>query len=112
MVAALETIAAMRPSGRKIGVLGKMGELGIHADEGYRRVGEKAAASLDTLICVGEESAQIADAARSAGLKDISMVDGNTEASRTLSSLSRKGDLVLLKASRSARLEEVLHQFI
>jgi UDP-N-acetylmuramoyl-tripeptide--D-alanyl-D-alanine ligase len=112
MVAALETIAHMKPKGRKFAVLGKMGELGIHASEGYRRVGKKAATTLDTLICVGEEASEIAEAAASAGLKDVRKVTGNAEASRLLSTLSKEGDLVLLKASRSARLEEVLHQFI
>jgi UDP-N-acetylmuramoyl-tripeptide--D-alanyl-D-alanine ligase len=112
MVAALETLHSMPSSGRRIAVLGKMGELGIHASEGYRRVGEKAAVTLDTLICVGSEAEAIGVAAGSKGLQDVKTVAGNGEAAQLLSSLSREGDLVLLKASRSARLEEVLHQFI
>jgi UDP-N-acetylmuramyl pentapeptide synthase len=35
----------------------------------------------------------------------------NATAASLLSSLAREGDLVLLKASRSARMEEVLQRF-
>ena len=112
MVAALETIGSLPADGRKIGVLGKMGELGIHASDGYRRVGEKAARCLDMLICVGNEAEEIARAAADKGMKDVLTVAGNPEAAKLLSSLCKEGDLVLLKASRSARLEEILHQFI
>jgi UDP-N-acetylmuramoyl-tripeptide--D-alanyl-D-alanine ligase len=112
MVAALETIGSMPASGRKIAVLGRMGELGIHASEGYRRVGERAALELDTLICVGNEAEVIATAATGKGMKDVRTVADNPEAAKLLSSLCKQGDLVLLKASRSARLEEILHQFI
>jgi UDP-N-acetylmuramoyl-tripeptide--D-alanyl-D-alanine ligase len=112
MVAALETIGSMPASGRKIAVLGRMGELGIHASEGYQRVGERAAQGLDMLICVGNEAEGIATAATGKGMKDVRTVSGNPEAAKLLSSLCKEGDLVLLKASRSAHLEEILHRFI
>jgi UDP-N-acetylmuramyl pentapeptide synthase len=38
-------------------------------------------------------------------------VEGNDAAARTLRSLARAGDLILLKGSRGARLEEVLRAF-
>ncbi len=111
MVAALETLSSVPAAGRKIAVLGRMGELGAHAAEGYARVGRSAAGVLDILICVGEEASAIAAAARDAGLADPRVVADNAAASALLSSLAREGDLVLLKASRSARMEEVLANF-
>ena len=111
MVAALETLSSVPASGRKIAVLGRMGELGAHAAEGYARVGRSAAGVLDILICVGEEASAIAAAARDAGLADPSVVADNAAAAALLSSLAREGDLVLLKASRRARMEEVLANF-
>lgn len=108
MVAALETIGSVNVTGRKIAVLGKMGELGAHAAAGYQRVGEKAAGIVDTLICVGEEASAIADAAVKAGHSGTQCVSTNEMAAGILSRLLAPGDLVLLKASRSGRMEQIL----
>jgi UDP-N-acetylmuramoyl-tripeptide--D-alanyl-D-alanine ligase len=88
-----------------------MGELGIHAGEGYERVGKAAAVAVDTLLCVGSEAGAMAEAASRAGLGDARVLPDNATAASLLSSLAREGDLVLLKASRSARMEEVLQRF-
>ncbi len=111
MIAALETIGGISLPGRKIAVLGRMGELGIHAAAGYERVGNKSASVLSTLITVGDEASAMAEAASRGGLSDVRTVSDNTAAARLLSSLASEGDLVLLKASRSARMEEVLQHF-
>jgi UDP-N-acetylmuramoyl-tripeptide--D-alanyl-D-alanine ligase len=111
MVAALETLFSIPVSGRKIAMLGRMGELGSHAAESYERVGKAAALTAETLVCVGPEAAAIGDAALAAGLGDVRFTDDNSGAVALLAGLARKGDLVLLKASRSARLEEILQQF-
>jgi len=106
MTAALETLASSK--GRRIAVLGRMGELGDHAAEGYRRVGVKARSSADLLVCVGDEASAIGEAAMQAGLADVRPVADTKAAADLLSSLLSPGVTVLLKASRSARLEETL----
>ena len=106
MIAALETLATSK--GRRIAVLGRMGELGAHAAEAYRRVGFRAATSTDLLICVGAEAAAIGEAATNAGLGDVRLVPDTKSTADLLSELLSPGDTVLLKASRSARLEEIL----
>jgi UDP-N-acetylmuramoyl-tripeptide--D-alanyl-D-alanine ligase len=111
MVAALETLASLPGVGRRIAVLGRMGELGDHAATGYERVGKAAASFLQMLICVGAEAAAMAEAASRAGLADVRIVSDQAEAATLLSSLAQAGDLVLLKASRSAHMEEVLNHF-
>ena len=111
MIAALETIGGLSMPGRKIAVLGRMGELGIHAAAGYELVGHKSASVLSTLITVGDEASAMAEEASKAGLSDVRVVSDNTAAARLLSSLASEGDLVLLKASRSARMEEILQHF-
>jgi len=75
-------------------------------------VGERAARLLDTLITVGPEAAAIAEAATAKGMSDVRVTRDNTAAAALLSSLVRSGDQILLKASRSARMEEVLLQFV
>ena len=111
MIAALETIGGLSMPGRKIAVLGRMGELGIHAAAGYELVGHKSASVLSTLITVGDEASAMAEEASKAGLSDVRVVSDNTAAARLLSSLASEGDLVLLKASRIARMEEILQHF-
>ena len=111
MVAALATLRTMPAAGRRIAVLGMMGELGIHAAAGYEKVGRVAASQIDSLICVGKEASAIAEAAKAAGLSDVRLAADQTEAASQLSSIALAGDLVLLKASRSARMEEVIHHF-
>jgi UDP-N-acetylmuramoyl-tripeptide--D-alanyl-D-alanine ligase len=87
-----------------------MGELGPHAAAGYERVGRKAAETVQTLICVGEEASAMAEAAKAAGHDDARTVADHAAAAEMLSGMIQPGDLVLLKASRSARLEQILQQ--
>jgi len=111
MVAALETLSNLRTEGRRIAVLGKMGELGDHAAAGYKRVGNTAGGFADIVISVGSDASGIADAARNGGCSDVHETAGNDEASELLMKVAATGDLVLLKGSRSARMEEILSQF-
>lgn len=108
MSAALETLASTGVGKRRIAVLGRMGELGIHAADAYTRIGVKASASSDVLVCVGEEASAIGGSATSAGHADVRFVADTKSAADLLSGILHPGDIVLLKASRSARLEEIL----
>lgn len=107
MIAALRTMASLPVKGRKIAVLGRMGELGVHAAEGYRRVGEVAAETVDHLIVVGSEAAALSESARSCGLTGVTSVPDAETAALKVNNLALPGDLVLVKASRSARLEDL-----
>ena len=109
--AALVTLREIPGEGRRIAILGKMGELGDHASEGYRRVGTTAAAHADILIPVGQETEAIAKAAREAGLTRIHETESVQSAARMLSQLARPGDIVLVKGSRSAGMEAVFESF-
>ncbi|MCK9588264.1 MAG: UDP-N-acetylmuramoyl-tripeptide--D-alanyl-D-alanine ligase [Terrimicrobiaceae bacterium] len=111
MEAALTTLRALPGSGRRIAVLGRMGELGSHELEGYRRTGIAAGKNVDILITVGAESAPMADAARETGLGRIHEVEDTASAALMLVNLARPGDIVLVKGSRSARMESVLKHF-
>lgn len=109
--AALKTLAAIPAAGRRIAVLGRMGELGGHAGAGYRRVGTVAASSVDALVAVGPETAPLCEAARAAGLSEIFTSADTQEAAAILGEIVREGDLVLVKGSRAARMENVLSAF-
>ena len=98
MRAALDHLATFE-GGRRIAVLGEMGELGEEAAAHHREVGEHArAAGVDTLIGVAEP-------ARAYGPDEL--VATPEEAAELLAAQLEAGDIVLVKGSRSAGLEAV-----
>ena len=112
MKAALRTLVELDADGRRIAVLGEMGELGEESERGHREVGETAAElGVDQLIAIGEKGAIIARAAEKSGLKKSAAVGSTSEAAEMLADIAAPGDLVLIKGSRSARMERVLEEF-
>ena len=109
MLAALQTLADFPCSGRRIAVLGDMNELGVHTDAAHREVGEAAArAGVDFLCAVGAHAAVTAEAARKAGLGDVCAFASVEDAATGLKKQMHAGDVVLIKASRAARLERIV----
>ncbi len=103
MRAALADLAG-RP-GRRVAVLADMMELGPEEARFHREVGEAAAAAgIDLLVAVGERAAQYAAGANGLEAVHIATVE---EAVERVPGLLREGDVVLLKGSRSMRLERV-----
>ncbi|MGB8354216.1 MAG: UDP-N-acetylmuramoyl-tripeptide--D-alanyl-D-alanine ligase [Chthoniobacteraceae bacterium] len=109
MVAALRTLVQMPAGGRRIAVLGRMGELGVESERGHRRVGEAAGAlRIDCLITVGDEARFISGSAQQHGVSEVMHVSSTDEATVALRNLARAGDLVLVKGSRSAKMEKIV----
>ncbi len=109
MRAALETLASLPTPGRRIAVLGRMGELGGAAESGHRSVGAAAAkAGIEALIAVGEEARWIAEEAKVHGIATVWEVADPGEAAELLARHATPEDLILIKASRSVRMERVL----
>ena len=112
MKAALRTLVELDVDGRRIAVLGEMGELGQESESGHREVGECAAElGIDQLIAIGDGGAIIAQAAEKSGLEKSAAVGSTIEAAEVLSDIAAPGDLVLIKGSRLARTEQVLEEF-
>ena len=110
MKAALSTLAQWPATGRRIAILGRMGELGSHAEAGHRAVGEAAAAGIDALFTVGSEADWISDEARRNGFAGTTHFPDTATAAAALRSVLSKGDVVLVKGSRSARMERVIEE--
>lgn len=112
MKAGLKTLAGLECKGRRVAVLGRMGELGDHAEAGHREVGRHAAsAGLDALFTVGSEARWISEAAGEAGLRQTLAFDSHADCASHLQSWLKEGDLVLVKGSRSAAMETIINLF-
>ncbi|MFE8925538.1 UDP-N-acetylmuramoyl-tripeptide--D-alanyl-D-alanine ligase [Streptomyces rochei] len=100
--AALDALATIE-GGRSIAVLGEMLELGADSEAEHRAVGEYAASRADVVAAVGEAARPIA-----AGVGERTVVLADTAAAIDwLRGHLAAGDVVLVKASRGARLDEV-----
>lgn len=102
VTAALETVAAM--PGRRVAVLGKMHELGESEQAAHREMGALASSLGFEVIVVGEDPG----IASGAG-PDARIVSTPDAAVVVLRQIMEPGDVVLVKASRAAGLEAVVH---
>jgi UDP-N-acetylmuramoyl-tripeptide--D-alanyl-D-alanine ligase len=109
---ALDVLDKYPAKGRKILVMGDMMELGLQKDFFHCQAGERAAEVCDCFIGVGKSTRLAAEAARSSGLseKNIFICENSAQAREVLLKkiVPTRDDIVLVKGSRSMRMEEVL----
>ena len=111
MFAGLAVLA--RAPGRRLAVLGHMGELGDASAAAHRQVGAEAARLGLSLIAIGAEAAAIAESCRAAGGAEAEEVPDVAAAVGLIrSQLALGPTTVLIKASRSAALERVVQALI
>lgn len=113
MSAALDVLGEFHPSegARRIAVLGHMAELGQYSEQEHRMIGLKVGEiGVDVLLTIGELARDIRRGAIEAGIPEehTQHFDSPTEAGRWLDGEIRKGDIVLVKGSQSARTEKVV----
>tara|TARA_R110000850_G_scaffold64695_33_gene145119 strand:+ start:534 stop:1901 length:1368 start_codon:yes stop_codon:yes gene_type:complete len=107
MLAALETVRNMDVTGRRVAVLGFMGELGDHEEAEYAKLGASLAGNcVDALVTVGDRAALINSEARE--LNENHNFSSHREAAEFLESYLTPDDLVLVKGSRGAAMEKVI----
>jgi UDP-N-acetylmuramoyl-tripeptide--D-alanyl-D-alanine ligase len=108
--AMVDALAAM-PAQRRIVVAGEMLELGPTGDQLHRQAGKHAAQrGIDVLIGVRGLAKAIVEEARQGGIS-AQFVATPEEAGEWLAREARKGDVVLLKASRGVKLERALDRW-
>ncbi len=111
MRAALETLAGFMCSGRRIAVLGRMAELGSHAEQNHLDIGKAAQHHGVELCVVGTADAPlIAEGFLSAGGSRAALHSFPDCAScaEHLRRIATPADLILVKGSRSAAMENVI----
>jgi len=108
MIAALETLCDLPLQGRRVAILGDMGEQGTHSESAHAEVGRHAARlGIGQLFAIGRMAAVTAQSAREAGLTRVIEFADVESAVVAVKKFLKTGDVVLLKASRSARLERI-----
>jgi UDP-N-acetylmuramoyl-tripeptide--D-alanyl-D-alanine ligase len=108
MLAALLVLKDLPCKGRRVAVLGDMAELGNHSEAAHEEVGRKAAENgVSQLFAVGRMAPLLARGARAGGLMRVIELADVSAACNALKSLLKPGDVVLLKASRAPRLEQI-----
>ncbi|MFO7870409.1 MAG: UDP-N-acetylmuramoyl-tripeptide--D-alanyl-D-alanine ligase [Kiritimatiellia bacterium] len=120
MRAAIRTFSEMTASGAKWLVLGAMMELGERARREHVLLGEFAAAAAENqagpngLITVGALGKLIAEGAEKAGMSSESVIrcESTDQAAEAVKTHVRRGDALLLKGSRAARLEKILELLV
>ncbi|MFA5145505.1 MAG: UDP-N-acetylmuramoyl-tripeptide--D-alanyl-D-alanine ligase [Candidatus Omnitrophota bacterium] len=111
---AIEALGCFQVKGRKIIVMGDMLELGSRGRLFHRQAGRQAARICDVFITVGELSKFAAEVASISGLgaKNVFACASNLEAQDILFRKVSPGpdDVVLIKGSRSMRMEDILRR--
>jgi len=105
--AALSNLPDPKEGGRKIAVLGAMGELGVFAEKAHKEVGEFASSYVDVLLCAGEGSLHMKGAFAESGKKVLHFPSIEI-LKQEVSQHIQPGDVVLLKGSNLAQLWTVL----
>ena len=97
-------------SGRKIAILGDMGELGPEEKALHYQLGEFAGnQAIDALYCVGDLSKHIADAAKSVNTTlDVQHFATKADLIAVLGEKIKMGDTVLVKASNYMGFSEIV----
>jgi UDP-N-acetylmuramoyl-tripeptide--D-alanyl-D-alanine ligase len=110
VASALYSCAAMASGqGRFVAVLGYMAELGEIEVAEHRRIGALAASLATKLVVVGSRAEPIAVGAREAGMDDVVLVSHASAAVEAIGDL-RPGDVLLVKGSRVAALEDLVER--
>ncbi len=111
MHAAINTVKALGNM-KKIAVLGDMLEIGKYAIEAHEEIGRIVAKVFDVLVVVGPRAKFIAESAHKSGMakRSIWSFDTADGAKLKVQELIKKGDLILVKASRAMQLDKVVEE--
>lgn len=107
MKKSIDTLFEVGQGKRKIAILGDMLEIGSNAQQEHYEIGKTIKDDI-TLLTVGELAKHIADGARDVGLDKIFCCRDNQHAVDTLKKIVQMNDIILIKGSRSMRMEEIV----
>lgn len=109
MTASLKVLSEFKQN-RKIAVLGDMLELGEYSQKLHEKVGEEVYRNkIDMLMCSGKNAKYIAKRAKELGMpeENIYCFETKEEIVNKLKEVSKKGDVILLKASNGMKFFDI-----
>ena len=109
MSASLKVLSEFKQN-RKIAVLGDMLELGEYSQKLHENVGEEVYRNkIDILMCSGKSAKYIAKRAKELGMSEenIYYFETKEEIVNKLKEVSKKGDVILLKASNGMKFFDI-----
>jgi UDP-N-acetylmuramoyl-tripeptide--D-alanyl-D-alanine ligase len=110
MEVALRLLASCGEGGRRVAVLGDMGELGGDAEGAHLEAGRLAATlGIEFLVAVGEQAERVAAGAAEAGMSpsQIRVARTSEEAGAPVKELVEGGGWILVKGSRAMKMERI-----
>lgn len=108
MKAALDVLNNYK-GGRKIAILGTMRELGDESSKAHRATGEYAKEKVDILITTGEFKE---DYKIGFGTEQVIIYKTKEEIIEDLCNITKKDDVILVKASRGIKFEEIVNKLV
>ena len=111
MAVALRSLAELKGSSRGLAVLGDMAELGDSASSAHRETGRLVAElAIEWLFAVGGHAQETAAGAIEAGMQPgrIHVSEDHAQTSAEVAKILQRNDWVLVKGSRSSRMERVV----
>ncbi len=113
VVASLDTLVAIERTGRTMAILGVMAEIGDTAQDEHLAIGRTCARlGIDHVVVVGDGAGGIATGARAAGIAEVSVVADGDAATAVARAWLAPGDVVVVKGSRVAGLEQVAARLV
>ena len=111
MKSSLNLLNLVEKKNKKIAVLGDMLELGEFSQQMHTEVGEfVASGDVDCLLTFGENSKFISDKAKELKVESYHFTDKEQLLEKLLQ-ITKTGDVILFKASRGMKLEDVIQGF-
>ena len=110
--AALELLSKFKDN-RRIAVLGSMKELGVNTEEAHRLIGKNAAKVSKVLFLVGDEMVFAKEEAEKQKKKlneSLFWFKTSEEAYKKVQDILQEGDVVLIKGSRSVKMEQIVEE--
>ena len=108
MKAALDVLKNYK-GGRKIAILGTMRELGDEASKAHRATGEYAKEKVDILVTTGEFKE---DYKIGFDKEQVKIYKTKEELIEDLCNITKKDDVILVKASRGIKFEEIVNKLV
>ncbi|MDF2533817.1 MAG: murF [Clostridia bacterium] len=110
MQAAINVLASLETSGRRVCILGDMFELGEYAKDGHRMVGKYAVEhNVDVILAVGKMAKEIIKGASMVGANQfLYSFDSVSEVIEHLNELIKANDIILIKGSRGMYMESIV----